>query len=230
MIRVLLAEDQALVRDGIAALLDLEEGLATTAVADGREALEAATAAAVAGAPFDVAVLDVRMPVMDGIAATRALKAATPRLPVLILTTFDDRELVERCVDAGADAFMLKDAHPADLARAIRWLVEGRLGIPGDLAHALRAAGDATPMGASSRGAAAEPLTRAQRRVLALIADGRTNGEIAERLGLTMGTVKNVVSEVYARLGVRDRVEAVLLVRRGEVDVGLGDGTGDARR
>ena len=224
MIRVLLAEDQALVRDGIAALLDLEEGLATTAVADGREAVDAAAAAGAAGIPFDVAVLDVRMPVMDGIDATRGLKAATPRLPVLILTTFDDRELVERCVEAGANAFMLKDAHPSDLARAIRWLVEGRLGIPGDLAHALRAAGDAVAHGASSRGAgAAEPLTRAQRRVLALIAEGRTNGEIAERLGLTMGTVKNVVSEVYARLGVRDRVEAVLKVRRGEVDASLGD-------
>lgn len=120
---------------------------------------------------------------------------------------------------------MLKDAHSADLARAIRWLVEGRLGIPGDLAHALRAAGDAATSGASSRSVvASEPLTPAQRRVLALIADGRTNGEIAERLGLTMGTVKNVVSEVYARLGVRDRVDAVLKVRRGEVDPSVGDG------
>jgi DNA-binding NarL/FixJ family response regulator len=225
MIRVLLAEDQALVRDGIAALLDLEEGLTTTAVADGREAVDATAAAAAAGAPFDVAVLDVRMPGMDGIAATRALKAAIPHVPVLILTTFDERELVERCVNAGADAFMLKDAHPADLARAIRWLVEGRLGIPGDLAHALRAAGDAMSPGASSQGVGApEPLTPAQRRVLALIADGRTNGEIAERLGLTMGTVKNVVSEVYARLGVRDRVGAVLKVRRGDVDLGGVDG------
>lgn len=220
MIRVLLAEDQALVRDGIKALLDLEDFFETTAVGDGRAAVDAAAAT-----PFDVAVLDVRMPVMDGIDATRALRAGHRGLPVLILTTFDDRELVARCVDAGANAFMLKDAPPADLARAIRWLVEGRLGIPGDLAHALRAAGDVAPAGASPRaGVAGEPLTPAQRRVLALIADGRTNGEIAERLGLTMGTVKNAVSEVYARLGVRDRVEAVLKVRRGDLDAPDGDG------
>jgi DNA-binding NarL/FixJ family response regulator len=213
MIRVLLAEDQALVRDGIKVLLDLEDGIAVTAVGDGRAAVEAAATAAV-GEPFDVAVLDVRMPVMDGIEATRALKAAQPSLPVLMLTTFDDRAVVERCVDAGATAFLLKDARPDDLARAVRWLVEGRRHIPGDLAGALIDAG----AGSGAAGPdpdASEPLTSGQRRVLALIADGLTNGEIAERLGLTMGTVKNVVSEIYARLGVRDRVEAVLKVRGG---------------
>jgi DNA-binding NarL/FixJ family response regulator len=154
------------------------------------------------------------MPVMDGIEATRALKAAHPAMPVLMLTTFDDRAIVERCVDAGASAFLLKDAHPEDLARAVRWLVEGRRGIPGDLAEALIDAG----AGSGTAGIdpdATEPLTSGQRRVLALMADGLTNGEIAERLGLTMGTVKNVVSEIYARLGVRDRVEAVLKARGG---------------
>jgi DNA-binding NarL/FixJ family response regulator len=193
MIRVLLAEDQALVRDGIKVLLDLEDGIEVTAVGDGRAAVEAAVAAG--GERFDVAVVDVRM-------------------PVLMLTTFDDRAIVERCVDAGASAFLLKDAHPEDLARAVRWLVEGRRGIPGDLAEALIDAG----AGSGTAGIdpdATEPLTSGQRRVLALMADGLTNGEIAERLGLTMGTVKNVVSEIYARLGVRDRVEAVLKVRGG---------------
>lgn len=215
MIRVLLAEDQALVRDGIKALLDLEDGIDTTAVGDGREAVEAAAAASrEGGEPFDVAVLDVRMPVMDGIEATRALRAAHPAMPVLVLTTFDDRALVERCIDAGATAFLLKDAHPDDLARAVRWLVEGRRGIPGDLAQALVEAGGGHGEGDAGP-STTEPLTPGQRRVLALIADGLTNGEIAERLGLTKGSVKNVVSEIYARLGVRDRVEAVLKVRRG---------------
>ena len=217
MIRVLLAEDQALVRDGIKVLLDLEDGIEVTAVGDGGAAVATAAAAAASGEAFDVAVLDVRMPVMDGIEATRALKAAHPGTPVLMLTTFDDRAVVERCVDAGATAFMLKDADPDDLARAVRWLVEGRRSIPGDLAEALIDAGG----GSGTAGIdldATEPLTPGQRRVLALIADGHTNGEIAERLGLSMGTVKNVVSEIYARLGVRDRVEAVLKVRSGRVE------------
>ncbi len=214
MIRVLLAEDQALVRDGIKVLLDLEDGIETTAVGDGRAAVEAAAAAAAADLPFDVAVLDVRMPGMDGIEATRALRSAHPSLPVLMLTTFDDRAVVERCIEAGATAFLLKDTHPDDLARAVRWLVEGRRGIPGDLAGALI---DAAAGTAATRDdpRTTEPLTPGQRRVLALIADGHTNREIAERLGLTMGTVKNVVSEIYARLGVRDRVEAVLKARGG---------------
>lgn len=213
MIRVLLAEDQALVRDGLRALLELEGGFAVTAVANGREALEAARRERP-----DIAVVDVRMPVMDGVACTRALKTACPGLPVLILTTFDDRALVQACLEAGADAYLLKDIEPAALAQAIRLLVAGERLIPGDLARALlrKAGGAAPPAGPACRRQDAdsepvpEPLTPRQAEVLRLIAEGLSNREIAERLYLSEGTVKNTVSEIDARLGVRDRVQAVL--------------------
>lgn len=195
MIRILLAEDQTLVRDGLAALLSMQEGFEVEAVANGQEAIEHARAKRP-----DIAVLDVRMPVMDGVECTRALKALYPDLPVLVLTTFDDRILVERSLEAGAGAYLLKDIHPKDLANAIRLLLAGERLIPGDLARELSAKSEA----------GAERLTQRQREVLQLIAEGLSNREIAERLYLSEGTVKNTVSEIYARLDVRDRVQAVL--------------------
>lgn len=200
MIRIVLAEDQALVRDGLCALLEMEGGFAVKPVGNGQEALDA-----VAKDLPDIAVLDVRMPVMDGVACTQALRQRYPRLPILILTTFDDRALVQGCLEAGANAYLLKDIEPDQLANAIRLLIAGERLIPGDLARALlqgdEKAHPETPH---------EPLTPRQQEVLELIADGLSNREIARRLYLSEGTVKNTVSEIYARLGVRDRVQAVL--------------------
>lgn len=200
MIRVLLAEDQTLVRDGLTALLSMQGDFEVEAVADGREAVERARA----NRP-GVAVLDVRMPVMDGVEATRALKALYPDLPVLVLTTFDDHRLVDRCLEAGASAYLLKDIHPEDLANAIRLLHAGERLIPNDLARVI-----AEKEGDGKAGDGPEPLTPRQREVLQLIAEGLSNREIARRLYLSEGTVKNIVSEIYARLDVRDRVQAVL--------------------
>ncbi len=213
MIRILLAEDQALVRDGLSVLLQMEDDFSVEAVANGEEALAAARRE-----PPDIAILDVRMPVMDGVECTRKLKAEHPRLPVLILTTFDDRALVQACLDAGASAYLLKDIEPEALTSAIRLLLAGERLIPGDLARELLD-GAADGGGDAPRRALAEadaddelvePLTPRQQEVLRLIADGLTNREIAERLFLSEGTVKNTVSEIYARLRVRDRVQAVL--------------------
>lgn len=228
MIRILLAEDQALVRDGLCALLEMEEDLTVRAVANGQEALAAAEAAT-----WDIAVIDVRMPVMDGIACTRELRRRYPSLPILILTTFDDRLLVQECLEAGASAYLLKDIEPEQLIAAVRLLVAGEHLIPGDLARALLGEESATVQTGRGTGAVAsgdgqagrrhagpetdaqdepfsEPLTPRQREVLELIAQGFSNQEIAGRLYLSEGTVKNTVSEIYARLGVRDRVQAVL--------------------
>ena len=202
MIRILLAEDQTLVRDGLKALLEMQPDFAVVAVSNGEEALRAAETQ-----EPDIAVLDVRMPVMDWIECTRRLKARRPQLPVLALTTFDDRALVRRCLEAGASAYLLKDIHPDDLANAVRLLVAGETLIPGDLARGLVAKGRDEPL--------TEPLSPRQQEVLELIAAGLTNREIAERLFLSEGTVKNVVSEIYARLNVRDRVQAVLKAREG---------------
>lgn len=203
MIRVLLAEDQALVRDGLCALLEMEGGFAIRAVGDGQEAL-AATEQEVP----DIAVLDVRMPVMDGVACTQELRKRYPRLPILILTTFDDRILVQSCLDAGANAYLLKDIQPEQLATAIRLLIAGERLIPGDLARVLLA--ERNPDQEKEEDTLTEPLTPRQKEVLELIAAGLSNREIAQKLYLSEGTVKNTVSEIYARLGVRDRVQAVL--------------------
>lgn len=195
MIRILLAEDQTLVRDGLCALLAMRDGFEVVAVANGKEAVAAAREER-----FDIAVIDVRMPVMDGIECTRLLKEEHPGMPVLILTTFDDHSLVQKCLEAGASAYLLKDIHPDDLVNAIRLLLAGERLIPGDLARTLSETDDIP----------AEPLTPRQREVLSLIAQGLTNKEIAKQLYLSEGTVKNIVSEIYARLNVRDRVQAVL--------------------
>lgn len=195
MIRILLAEDQTLVRDGLCALLAMRDGFEVVAVANGKEAVTAAREER-----FDIAVIDVRMPVMDGIECTRLLKEEHPGMPVLILTTFDDHSLVQKCLEAGASAYLLKDIHPDDLVNAIRLLLAGERLIPGDLARTLSETDDIP----------AEPLTPRQREVLSLIAQGLTNKEIAKQLYLSEGTVKNIVSEIYARLNVRDRVQAIL--------------------
>lgn len=142
---------------------------------------------------------------MDGVEATRALRELYPDLPVLVLTTFSDRSFVERCLEAGASAYLLKDVHPEHLANAIRLLVAGERLIPGDLAREISKERAQTPGDPG-----VESLTQRQREVLQLIAEGLTNREIAERLHLSEGTVKNTVSEIYARLDVRDRVQAVL--------------------
>lgn len=203
MIRVLLAEDQALVRDGLRLLLEMQGDFQVAAVADGAEAVERA-----AREPFDVALLDVRMPRMDGIACLRQLRRHHPHLPVLMLTTYDDDRLVRECLAAGAMAYLLKDLAPEDLANAIRLVVHGGGLIPGDLARGLVAGGDP-----GNGGAPPEPLTPRQREVLELLAEGLSNREIAARLHLSEGTVKNLVSEIYGRLQVRDRVQAVLRAR-----------------
>lgn len=208
-LRVLLAEDQALVRDGLRLLLELH-GLEVTAVEDGRQAVEAAGRGR--PAPFDVAVVDVRMPVLDGIGCVRALRAEHPDLPILMLTTYDDDRLVRECLAAGADAYLLKDIDADDLVNAVRLLAAGGGLIPGDLARRIAGDLEGGPAGGAA-GRREEPLTPRQREVLDLIAEGLTNREIAQRLYLSEGTVKNVVSEIYARLDVRDRVQAVLKAR-----------------
>lgn len=207
MIRILLAEDQGLVRDGLCALLEMEENFSVRAVSNGQEALHVAE-----NDRPDIAILDVRMPVMDGVACTQELRRRYPDLPILILTTFDDRALVQGCLEAGANAYLLKDIEQEQLIDAIRLLVAGERLIPGDLARALVQEDKAKPGSRVEIDAEGyvEPLTPRQQEVLELIAAGLSNREIAERLYLSEGTVKNTVSEIYARLGVRDRVQAVL--------------------
>jgi DNA-binding NarL/FixJ family response regulator len=206
VIRVLVADDQALVRSGFRMILEAREDLEVVGEAeDGHEAV----ALAAATSP-DVILMDVRMPGLDGIDATRAILATGSETRVLILTTFDLDEIVLRAIRAGASGFLLKDVRPADLAAAIRVIASGDALLAPAVTKrllerfALHLDDDHTPP-------ALDQLTARELEILRLVAQGLSNGEIATRLFLGETTVKTHVSAVLRKLRVRDRVQAVIV-------------------
>ncbi|MEV4141887.1 response regulator transcription factor [Dactylosporangium sp. NPDC049742] len=202
-VRVLVVDDQQLVRDGIASLLGIQPGIDVVGTAaDGAEAV----AKALDAAP-DVVLMDVRMPVMDGVEATRELRERLPGCRVVMLTTFDDDEYVTRALRAGASGYLLKDLAAADLAAAVRLTHAGVAPLAAGVAARLAAA---TPDPPAPAGGA---LTAREVEILRLVATGATNREIGRALFVSEGTVKNHVSRVLTRLGLRDRTQAALYAR-----------------
>ena len=200
-IRVLVADDQRLVREGIASLLSIQPGIEVVGTAaDGREAVAQAKALTP-----DVVLMDVRMPEMDGVAAAALL---TSSCQVIMLTTFDDEEYVVRALRAGAAGYLLKDLPAAKLAEAVRMAHAGVAQL--DQAAAKHVASALTPRPTAA-------LTTRETEVLRLIAAGATNREIAARLYLSEGTVKNHISKILHRLGLRDRTQAALYARDNNV-------------
>jgi DNA-binding NarL/FixJ family response regulator len=205
-IRVVVADDQELVRTGFRVIVDAEPDMEVVAEAgDGREALEAVRA----HRP-DVVLMDVRMPRLDGIEATRLL-AAEPRAPrVLILTTFDLDEYVYEALRAGASGFLLKDAGAGELLHAVRVIAAGDALLAPSVTRRLiedftrRPRRDAAP-------AALAELTPREREVLGLIARGSSNADIASALVVSDATVKTHVARIFAKLGLHDRAQAVVL-------------------
>ena len=216
-IHVALVDDQALIRSGLAMLIDSQPDLEVVAQAsDGREA---AASVAVAGA--DVVLMDVRMPGMDGIEATRALLRRSDAPRVVVLTTFDLDEHVMDAIEAGASGFLLKDAPPEELLAAIRTVHRGDAVIAPSttrrlMAHmAPRLRQDAAREAECEREVAAvASLTPREREVLTAMASGASNPEIAADLVLSEATVKTHVGRVLAKLAARDRVQAVLVAHR----------------
>ena len=204
MIRVCVVDDQTLVRQGICTLLGLVEGIEVVGEAeDGEQALVVIPRLAP-----DVVLLDLRMPVMGGLRVLETLSAAGALPPTIILTTFDDDALVLAGLRAGAKGFLLKDVSLERLAQAIRTAASGGTMVqPGLTERILNAA--LHPMASPSLGPA-DPLTPRETEVLRLLAGGYTNREIAEALGTAEGTVKNQISSILSKLGVRDRTQAVL--------------------
>ena len=192
MIRVLIAEDQTMVRGALRALLDLEDDLEVVAEV-GRG--DAVVAAAREHRP-DVALLDIEMPGLDGIEAARALAAAVPEVRAVVLTTFGRPGFLRRAMEVGASGFLVKDAPVAELARAIRAVVAGERVIDRELAAAALAIG-------------ATPLSAREADVLREAADGATVAEIARRLFLSEGTVRNYLSSAIAKTSARNRAEAL---------------------
>ncbi len=191
VIRVLVAEDQSMVRGALRALLELEQDIAVVAeVGRGDEVL----AAAREHAP-DVALLDIEMPGQDGIEAARELAAELPAVRAVVLTTFGRPGFLRRAMEVGAAGFLVKDAPVAELAKAIRAVVAGERVIDRDLAAAALAIG-------------ATPLSAREADVLREAADGATVADIARRLFLSEGTVRNYLSSAIGKTGTRTRVEA----------------------
>ena len=206
MIRVVLVDDQMLVRSGIRGLLDLTPDIRVVAeAADG-----AAAVGVIAQARADVLLLDVRMPHCSGIDLLRREQGRLP--PTILLTTFDDDEALFDGMRAGARGFLLKDISLERLADGIRSVAAGATLFRPALTERTRAAYEkpASPPSASALPALCAPLTGRETEILALMAAGFNNAEIAQALGPSEGTIKNHVSSILSKLGVRDRVRAVL--------------------
>lgn len=209
-IRILLVDDQKLMREGLRVLLEMEPDLEVVGEAgDGEAAL-----AAYAEHQPDVVLMDIRMPGMDGVEATRRLRERWPEARVIILTTFDDDEYVFEGLRAGALGYLLKDVSGHELAEAVRTVAAGGALIEPSVARKVlaefaRLAPPARPPDAGLP----EPLTEREREILQLLAQGLSNREIAQRLFLAEGTVKNYVTRILGKLGVRDRTQAALRAR-----------------
>jgi DNA-binding NarL/FixJ family response regulator len=208
MIRILLCDDQALVRSGFRMILEAREDLEVVGEAeDGREAIELSRQL-----EPDVILMDVRMPNVNGVEATRQLVDAGSSARILILTTFDLDEYVYDALRAGASGFLLKDVQPAQLVDAIRVVSAGEaLLAPSVTRRLLDRFADALPGDEAKPPPALESLTERELEVLKLLAGGLSNAELADRLFLSETTVKSHISSVLRKLDLRDRVQAVVL-------------------
>jgi DNA-binding NarL/FixJ family response regulator len=202
-VRVFVVDDQLLIRQGIRTLLEMDPGIAVVGeAADGAEAIAVLPDAAV-----DVLLLDIRMPGKDGLEVLQTLAAAARLPPTLILTTFDDADVVLDGIRAGARGFMLKDVSYQQLIAAIRAVASGATVFQPAVTERLLRAGTPARGGAD---APRETLTEREAQVVRLMAGGYSNKEIAHALGTAEGTIKNHVSSILAKFGVRDRTRAVL--------------------
>jgi len=200
-IRIALADDQALVREGLKALIRDLDGIEVVVEAESGNAV----LAAIDSTTLDLVLSDIRMPDTDGIELTRRLAESHPDLPVLLLTTFDDSELMLQATDAGARGFLLKDVSPEYLETAIRTVAGGDVLLQPITTESVRGqvsyADDSPPV---------DDFSRREIEILRLLAGGYSNKEIARSIHLAEGTVKNYVSDILDKLHTRDRTRAVL--------------------
>ena len=202
MIRLLIADDHSVVRTGLRHLVATFDDIELVgAAADGEEAV-----ALCADHDPDVVLMDLEMPVLDGIEATRRIVEAQPRVAVVVLTSFSDREQILRALDAGAVGYLLKDAEPAELERAVRAAARGEAPLDPRAGRAL--------LQDRASGSPLDGLSEREREVLAMVARGLPNKLIARELGISEKTVKAHLTSVYRTIGVTDRTQAALWAER----------------
>ncbi len=208
-VRVIIVDDQRLMRDGLRLLLELEDGIDVIGeAADGEEGV-----ALYAELRPDIVLMDIRMPKMTGIEATKTILKKDPKARIIILTTFDDDELIMEGVQAGALGYMLKDLSGEELAGAIQTVMAGGSQLDARVTRKLlgQITNPAKPAG--NKPAETDLLTEREVEILALVAEGFSNPEISRKLFLAEGTVKNYVSGIIQKLNVRDRVQAAVQAR-----------------
>lgn len=205
MIKILLVDDQSLIRRGLKALLKTETILEIVGEAEnGKEAIER-----IKELQPNVVLMDIRMPIMDGVAATKIICQQFPATKVLVLTTFDDDEYVSQALKNGAAGYLLKDTPPEELVQAIQAVEKGYTQLAPGLAQKLL---QKPTVLSSNLPPGWEELTAREKEILSLIAKGASNKEIAEALYIAEKTVKNHITSILSRLNVRDRTQAAILV------------------
>jgi len=201
-ITVLLADDQTIIRDGLRALLETNPDIQV--VAEARNCMEAYEQTEIHHP--QVVLMDIRMPEMGGVEATRLIKRDFPGTAVLVLTTFDDDESILGAIAHGASGYLLKDISGIKLADAIRDTVQGSIILPGNIAAKIT-----KHIGRQGKTEISlEDFTRREQDIIRLLMQGKSNQEIAQTLFLTVGTVKNYVSQIYSKAGITDRANAIL--------------------
>lgn len=214
MIKVMLADDQLLLREGLKTIIDLQDDMKVVCEAqNGSVAVSRMTET-----DIDVILMDIQMPEMNGVEATRIIKQTYPDVSVIILTTFDDDDYIIDALSNGADGYLLKDIDALHLVRAIQDAYNGVLTVPARIASKLAArisgrAGKDVKHKSESLTEYFE-LTERERQIALLMVENLSNRQIAKKLFLSEGTVKNYISEIYSKLGTNDREQAVLLLSK----------------
>lgn len=205
-ISVVLVDDQTIIREGLRALLETNTDVQVVAEAvNGREAYEQTEIH-----HPQVVLMDIRMPEMDGVEATRLIKRDFPETAVLVLTTFDDDESILGAITYGASGYLLKDISGAKLAEAIRDTVRGSVILPGNIAAKIT-----KHIGRQGKAETSfVDFTQREQDIIRLLTQGKSNQEIAQTLHLTVGTVKNYISQIYSKAGITDRANAVLYFKQ----------------
>ncbi|MFY7066908.1 response regulator [Nocardiopsis changdeensis] len=208
MIRVLIADDEAMIRAGVRAIVQSDPDIEVVAeAADGREAVDLA----VSHRP-DVALVDIRMPRLDGLAAAAEMRRLAPSTAVVVLTTFGEDAYISRALGDGASGFLLKAGDPRELITGVHAVADGGAYLSPQVARqVIDRFGGGRPAREAAARTRVEQLTQREREVLALVGAGLSNADIADRLFLVEGTVKSYVSAILNRLGLRNRVQAAIL-------------------